>query len=72
VQGRPAHAARLLGAAEALREAIIAPLPPVERGDHNRQVAAIRAQLDEAAFASAWASGQSLLLERAVEAALTE
>ena len=32
---QPARAARLLGAAEALRAAIGAPLPPVERPDHD-------------------------------------
>jgi hypothetical protein len=71
VQGRPAQAARLLGAANALREAIAAPHPPVERGEHERLVAAVRAQLDEAEFASAWAEGQALPWERVVEEALT-
>jgi ATP/maltotriose-dependent transcriptional regulator MalT len=71
-QGRPARGARLLGAAAALREAIVAPLAPVERGEHDRHVAALRAQLDEATFAHAWAEGQAWPLERTVEEALTE
>ena len=68
--GQASHAARLFGSAEALREAIGAPLPPVERADYERDVAAARSQLDEAAFATAWAAGQALTLEQAIAYAL--
>ena len=42
-QGTAERAARLWGAAAALREGAGAPLPPVERADHERSVAAARA-----------------------------
>jgi predicted ATPase/class 3 adenylate cyclase len=64
------HAVRLFGAAETLREAIGAPLPPVERADYERDLAGAHSQLDEAAFATAWAAGQALTLEQAIAYAL--
>jgi hypothetical protein len=65
-----ARSARLYGATEALREAGGAPLPPVDRPDHNHKVAAARAQLDEAVWRTAWAEGKAMSLEEAVEYAL--
>jgi predicted ATPase/class 3 adenylate cyclase len=64
------RSARLYGATEALREAADAPLPPVDRPDHDHRVAAARAQLDEAAWRTAWSEGKSMSLEEAVEYAL--
>jgi hypothetical protein len=66
------HAARQLGAASALRAAIGAPLPPNERADHERTVAALRAALGDAAFEAAWAERQALLLGQAVALAQKE
>jgi predicted ATPase len=71
-QQHPERAARLLGAAEALREATYVPVPPVDRTDYERTVAAARAQLDEINFASAWATGRAMLLEQAMAYALEE
>jgi DNA-binding CsgD family transcriptional regulator len=65
-QGEPAWAARLWGAAEFLREAIGAPIPPVERVDYERSVAAARASLDEKTFAAAWAEGGTMSPEQAL------
>jgi len=65
-------AAHLLGAAEALREAIGAPVPLVERGDYERNVAAVRAQLDETALTAAWAEGRAMTVEQAVACALEQ
>jgi hypothetical protein len=42
----------------------------VLRADYDRDVAAARAQLDEPAFAAAWAEGQALPLELAIGEAL--
>jgi len=69
-QGRSGQAALLFGAAEALRQAIQAPLPPNERADYERHVAATRSGLSEAAFAAAWAHGQAMTLEQAIAYAL--
>ena len=52
-------AAQLLGAAAALREANGAPLSPRERVWYDRDMATVRAGLGEAAFAAAWARGQT-------------
>lgn len=60
------RAARLFGAAEAIRAAIGAPLPPVDRPAYERDVAAARVQLGEAAFADEWAEGQAMPLAQAV------
>jgi predicted ATPase/class 3 adenylate cyclase len=63
-QGEPAWAARLWGTAEALREAIGAPLQPIEQSDYDHAVAAVRDQLGEEAFASAWAEGRTMTAEQ--------
>jgi hypothetical protein len=70
--GEPARVARLLGAVEALREAMGTPQPPVERLDHEATVAATRAALGAAAFAAAWSEGQALTPEEAVAYALAD
>jgi predicted ATPase/class 3 adenylate cyclase len=68
--GQPARAAQLLGAAEVICESIGGSLTPVERTVFDRYAATIRAQLDEATFAAAWAEGRVMTLEQAVTAAL--
>jgi predicted ATPase/DNA-binding CsgD family transcriptional regulator len=57
-QGTPRLAARLWGAADALREALGAPLPPVDRGADAHARAQARAALGEPTFRAAWAAGQ--------------
>jgi predicted ATPase/DNA-binding XRE family transcriptional regulator len=69
--GRARQAARLLGAAEALRVVVGAPRPPADRARCERRIAAARADLGDRAFAAAWDSGRSLALEDAVTEALT-
>ena len=59
-------AARWLGAAEGLREAIGAPLPFDERADYEQAVAAARTALGEEAFARAWAQGRAMPLEQVI------
>jgi hypothetical protein len=68
LQRQPEHAARLFGATEAVREALGAPVPPSERADYERHVAAVRAALD----AAAWAAGRAMALEDAIVLALDE
>ncbi|MBK1786387.1 BTAD domain-containing putative transcriptional regulator [Prauserella cavernicola] len=55
--GEPERAARLLGAADAARGSVGAPLPPAERGDVDRIAERVRALLGEQAFAAAFADG---------------
>jgi DNA-binding CsgD family transcriptional regulator len=68
VLGDSEWAAQLWGAAEALREALGTPIPPVYRVDYDRSVAVASAQLDEQAFAAKWAEGRSLTPEQALAA----
>jgi tetratricopeptide (TPR) repeat protein len=65
-QGRMERAARLCGAAAALREDMGWPLPPAKRVEHDRTVVAARGTLGEDAFAAAWARGHALPLEKAI------
>jgi predicted ATPase/DNA-binding CsgD family transcriptional regulator len=67
-QGELAWAARLWGAAEALRQTIGAPMPPVERASYERSVATVRAHLGEQAFTAAWAQGRTMRPEQALAA----
>jgi predicted ATPase/transcriptional regulator with XRE-family HTH domain len=69
-QGNGERAARLLGAAEALRELIGAPIPPPERAEHEQAVAAARDLLEGEAFARLWADGRALTWEQAAAYAL--
>jgi len=68
-EGQAARAARLLGAAEALREAIGAPLLPPDLPDYQQTVAAVRSSLAAEMFAEHWAKGRALTLEEAVDEA---
>jgi len=65
-QRQAGWAARLWGAAKALREAIGAPLPPVYRADYELTLATIRTQLGEEAFATALARGGIMTLEEVI------
>jgi len=71
-RGQGERAARLFGAAQALREAMGASLSPSEHTDDERHTAATRAALGEEAFAAAWNEGRSLSLEQAIALALQE
>ncbi|HEU5103705.1 MAG TPA: helix-turn-helix domain-containing protein [Roseiflexaceae bacterium] len=64
------RAACLFGAAEALREAGNSVIPPIYRPAYERDVAAVRIQLDDATFTAAWAKGRAMRLEQAVAYAL--
>jgi predicted ATPase/class 3 adenylate cyclase len=68
----PARAARLFGAAEALREAIGSPLPQTDRPQHERAVAEARARLGDEDFTNAWAVGRAARLEAVVSESLVE
>ncbi|SDM06507.1 BTAD domain-containing putative transcriptional regulator [Nonomuraea jiangxiensis] len=67
--GRAARAAELLGAADAARRGVGAPLPPAERGDVDRITAAATAVLGEDAFAESYRRGARLTRQEAVNLA---
>ncbi len=58
--GAAERAARLFGAAQALRDAISVPIIPADQAEHDQYLAATQAALGDAAFAAAWTAGQTL------------
>jgi predicted ATPase/class 3 adenylate cyclase len=70
-QGEWERAARLLGAEEALREAIGAPLPPSEHNGREQTLKHTHEHLGEESFAAAWADGYAMKLDHAIAFALT-
>lgn len=71
-RGAVARAARLFGAAEALRISIGAPISPVDRAEHEDAVATARRTAGNQAFAIAFDEGRGLSLDAAVALALEE
>jgi predicted ATPase/class 3 adenylate cyclase len=67
---QPDQAARLLGAAEALRQKIEIDMTPSEREEYEKEVADLKANMDGKEFASLWAEGRSLSMEQAIQFAL--
>jgi tetratricopeptide (TPR) repeat protein len=67
VKGDSAQAVMQFSAAHALREAIGAPLPPIDRTAYDSALAASHTQLGDAAFADAWARGAARPLQEVVE-----
>jgi predicted ATPase/class 3 adenylate cyclase/DNA-binding CsgD family transcriptional regulator len=70
--GKHLQAARLWGAAEAIREAIERFWSPAERLLHEPQLTAARSLLDEKTWETAFAEGRAMELEEAVEYAFSE
>jgi predicted ATPase/DNA-binding XRE family transcriptional regulator len=68
--GKPERGARLLGAAEGLYERIGIALPPFDRDNYPKTVAATRAALSESKFSAAHAAGRALTIEQAVAEAM--
>jgi predicted ATPase/DNA-binding CsgD family transcriptional regulator len=69
--GNGERAVRIFSAAEALRQAIAAPVPPYARANHMRDVAATHVQVDQASFDAVWAEGRALALDQAAAYALS-
>ncbi len=70
-QMQPARAAHLYGAAHALREAIAAPMPPIDRPKHDDAMSLAKALFDEDSWVAAWDAGRMMTLDDAVAYALT-
>jgi non-specific serine/threonine protein kinase len=71
-EGTSERAARLFGAAEALREAVGYQQVPKEDAWREPYLAAARSQLDEASWEEAWAEGRAMSMEQAIDYALSE
>jgi hypothetical protein len=69
---QPERAARLIGAAQALRAELNSEMAPNERPDFEATLAALRLNLDEAALQAAWSNGERMGLQSAVTYALEE
>ena len=67
-QGR--RAARLFGAAEALREKVNIQMTPLERVEYERTIANLHAGMEPAAFTSCWAEGRAMSMDQAINLAL--
>jgi tetratricopeptide (TPR) repeat protein len=72
VAGDATHAMRLFAAAQSLRDAIGASLPPSARAEYDRAVATARAVLGEAAAEAAWARGSAITWEQGADETLEE
>jgi tetratricopeptide (TPR) repeat protein len=71
-QGHPQRGARLLGAAEGLLSGMAVNLAPADQLEQARMIVALRAQLDEATFGTAWSEGRALSLDEAITYALED
>jgi non-specific serine/threonine protein kinase len=72
-EGQAARAARLLGAAEAVRQASDVTLAPVYRRDfYDAIIAAVQAALDAGALKAAWAEGRAMAWEQAITYGLAD
>lgn len=61
------RAAVLFGAAEALRETSHRAPSPIERAELDGAISAVRGQLDDENFNTAWAEGSAMTIEQAIE-----
>jgi predicted ATPase/DNA-binding CsgD family transcriptional regulator len=68
--GQLQPAVRLISAAHAVFERIGTLPQPSDKPEYDRIIAQLRSQLDEASFQAAWAEGQTMTLDLAVESAL--
>jgi len=66
------RAAKLFGAAEAIRAPVDSTIDLVDIPEYERQVDTVRSQLDENMFTLVWEEGYSLTMEQAIEFALGE
>lgn len=71
-RGQHQRAARLFGAADAMRETIGFPRPTPDRDHYERRVAVVRAVLGDAVFGTAVTQGRMMGLDDAVEYAMAD
>jgi hypothetical protein len=66
----PERAARLLGAAERLREQMGIGLFPYERDEYEKYLRLAQSQVDEAGWKAAWNEGREMTFDQSIEYAL--
>ena len=66
------RAVKLMSAAEALRQASSSARTPQEQIEYDRELAGLRAGLDEKTFDLLWAEGQSMGMDQAIDLAMSE
>jgi hypothetical protein len=71
-QEQEERAVKLMSAAEALREASSSPRTPREHNEYDRELAGLRADMDEKTFNLLWAEGKSMNMEQAIDLAMGE
>ncbi len=69
--GQPGEAARLFGAADAMREGLAVPLSPNELAQVEPIMDGLRAALGDDDFSTAWSNGRSLTQDEALADALS-
>jgi non-specific serine/threonine protein kinase len=69
-QGDLPRAVRLFGAADAIRTATGAAREPVDHGEYERELDALRSRLSPDAFADGWSAGTAMPVDDAVALAL--
>jgi hypothetical protein len=60
----------LYGAAHGLRQSVDSAVDPLDRSEHEHNMAAVRVALGDESFSRGWEVGSSMNLEEAVEYAL--
>jgi predicted ATPase len=71
-QRQPLRAARLMGAAEALRETSQVFMMPEEQPETKQEIGVLRAQLTALEFDAAWAEGRAMDMDQAIQYALRD
>jgi hypothetical protein len=70
VEEEPQHAARLFGAAEAIREVTGHKPTDEEQAEEAQFISRLRAMLSETEFNALWTEGKSMTMEQAIQLAL--
>jgi non-specific serine/threonine protein kinase len=70
--GERQKAARIYGAASALRAPLASAIDPADQPDYDRIISSLRSALNVETFAALWAEGESMPLDQVVEYALSE
>jgi tetratricopeptide (TPR) repeat protein len=66
-QGENGRAARLLGAADSLREKINIPMYPAERVEYEEALEHLRSGMEDGEFDTGWNEGCAMIMEEAIE-----